>query len=165
MAAFLYGKWKLCKGKKIGTNLKTHRNGTTCCKLIMKVKLELKLLIKVFFIFQIHVVGAATGSLPEYVRYVKSVNINIQLIEGTTTGQIFPPYLTIEYGSVSLTDAQGGGSISVSRKIDLHTTYSILSHRSVLVTDAQAATHHISLTVWLSIIYWYSGSFSLSKCL
>lgn len=60
-------------------------------------------------------VGAATtaGAQPEYVRYVKSISMNLKLVGSTSTGQIFPPYISITYGTVSLVDAQQGASISV----------------------------------------------------
>ena len=47
------------------------------------------------------------------VRYAKSISIYVELQEDTTQGVIYPPALQIEYGSVSLEDAQAGAKAEV----------------------------------------------------
>lgn len=48
------------------------------------------------------------------VRYAKSITINVALQDFTTQGYIYPPSIKIEYGSVSLADANSGTEVEVS---------------------------------------------------
>ncbi|XP_076112599.1 meckelin-like [Mytilus galloprovincialis] len=104
-------------------------------------------LVKRFFLVDnIATTGAATtaGAQPEYVRYVKSISMNLKLVGSTSTGQIFPPYISITYGTVSLVDAQQGASISTSFSVDYE--YSTSKYRR----DFQISVGTLST---LSIIY------------
>ncbi|XP_021355740.1 meckelin-like [Mizuhopecten yessoensis] len=61
--------------------------------------------------FMVDNVASGPVSPPEYVRYVKSIEIIVRLTE-TGDGTIYPPYFNIEYDQVSLTSANEGATIS-----------------------------------------------------
>lgn len=58
--------------------------------------------------------GAATSTLPQYVRYAKDIEISVTLDSTLGNGRIFPPLMTITYDQVSLANAQAGATITVS---------------------------------------------------
>lgn len=51
----------------------------------------------------------------QFVRYARSITINVALQDFTTQGYIYPPALIIEYGTVSLADASAGAEVDVSK--------------------------------------------------
>ncbi|XP_062619193.1 meckelin-like [Saccostrea cucullata] len=58
-----------------------------------------------------------TPSLPQYVRYAKSIEISVTLYSTLPNGRIYPPLMTITYDQVSLINAQAGASISPTFKV------------------------------------------------
>ena len=56
------------------------------------------------------------GTRPEradVISYAKSIHITVRLQTGTTKGEIFPPYVTVEYGSASSSDYDSNSNVEV----------------------------------------------------
>jgi hypothetical protein len=79
-------------------NTEVNRGGTSD-----QIKLQRRL-------FLVDAVSAKSGetTLPKYVRYAKSIQINFQLVENQIDGNIYPPVILIDYGFVSTVDLEAG---------------------------------------------------------
>ncbi|XP_053401621.1 meckelin-like isoform X2 [Mercenaria mercenaria] len=104
---------------------------------------DMELFRRFFLVDNIGTISAA-GDQAQMVRYAKSIRIDVQLQTDTTQGIIYPPALQIEYGTVSLADAQAGGEVDVSFTVDY--SYSDTSYRR----DFQIAVGTLST---LGVIY------------